>query len=522
MADNTTKNDTDAGNSQNMDDTRTRKTLKLKPVNKPAIDPLTMRNTDTGPLGTMDDTRTRQTVKLKPSQKSGANQEAAPKIDLKPVVDPLTQRNTETGPLGAMVDTRTRKTVKLKPLKTAKAAGAPVPAPAGADAAGKAPEGEAKAEGTAAQTYKDTNTRKTLKLKPVTPTEKKPVTLTGNKPGLKLGESTTKGFKDTNTRKTLKLRPVGGNAQKPGLAANTVSSASTPPPAPEKTPEKAEEKPEEKAVAQEEFDDTRTRKTITKTPAKKTIQLTPPGQAKTTEAKEPEASVAEEAPSDDTIKIKRPEKKPEAMPMPSLGAPAAAKAVSNKDTVKLRPPSLAAKPAGAGTPAEAKASKETIKLSPKPAAIEKEPGTEKPVEEKSAVDQASTINLKLKTKLSVGKPPPPKTPPKEEAAPPTPEAPETPEVSTAPGSGGLKLKAMAPKTEAPRAKADQEKIKGIKKGSPKGKSQASPVYTLVAIIAVVLIAFSALVTAAQYFNLWNQAVIGGQPIEIPVLKDMVK
>ena len=212
--------------------------------------------------------------------------------------------------------------------------------------------------------------------------------------------------------------------------------------------------------------------------------------------------------------------------MPSLGAPAAAKAVNNKDTVKLRPPSAGGiKLATPGAPAEAKASKETIKLSPKPApaATENAVAEEKSAEEKAAPEQAPTVNLKLKSKkptkskLTIGKPPPPKTPPKEEEA-----APESPTAPGAGGGGGLKLKSMAPKTEAPRAQADQNKIKEIKKGGPKTKSQASPIYTLVAIIAVVLVAFSALVTAAQYFNLWNQEAIGGQPIEIPVLKDMVK
>ena len=55
MADNT--NTTDTSSVSKMDDTRTRKTLKLNPVGEtendmkaPVVDPLTMRNTETGPL----------------------------------------------------------------------------------------------------------------------------------------------------------------------------------------------------------------------------------------------------------------------------------------------------------------------------------------------------------------------------------------------------------------------------------------------------------------------------------------
>ncbi|MDD5728174.1 MAG: hypothetical protein PHV59_06395, partial [Victivallales bacterium] len=88
MPDNT--GNTDSGKVPGMDNTQTRKTLKLKPISKdtPAkegasgiVDPLTARNTDTGPLDVMDDTRTKKTVKLTPVQKGGTD-------ELKPVVDP--------------------------------------------------------------------------------------------------------------------------------------------------------------------------------------------------------------------------------------------------------------------------------------------------------------------------------------------------------------------------------------------------------------------------------------------------
>ena len=87
------------------------------------------------PLGAPDaqDTRTRKTVKLRSS---------APITQDIPVADPLTSRDTDTGNLEILDDTQTRKTLKLKPMT----AGTPAPGP-------KLDLG-------------DTNTRKTVVLRP--------------------------------------------------------------------------------------------------------------------------------------------------------------------------------------------------------------------------------------------------------------------------------------------------------------------------------------------------------------------
>ena len=212
---------------------------------------------------------------------------------------------------------------------------------------------------------------------------------------------------------------------------------------------------------------------------------------------------------DDTIKIERPKQKADAMAMPSLGATAAAKTVNNKETVKLRP-SAAAQNAPAGDDAAAKASKATIKLSPPSAAKTKE--EPKATEDKK--DEAGpTVNLKIdrkpKSKLTIGKAPPPKTVAKEEEE----AAPEG-------QGGGLKLKSMAPKTEAPRAAADQQKIKEKKTGKKREKSSASPFYTAVAVITVVLVAFSALATTSQFFDLWEPESPVGKQI-VPHVKGIM-
>ena len=566
MADNT--NTTDTSSVSKMDDTRTRKTLKLKPVGEktendikaPVVDPLTMRDTETGPLATMDDTRTRKTVKLK-ATKDGFAIADTPKADLKPVVDPLTMRNTETGPLGAMVDTRTRKTVKLKPLKTAgDKPGEPIPtAPVAEKTPAVEPEG-------APKTLQDTSTRRTLKLKAVKPGEaskatvpeggnlqdtntRKTLKLKAVKPGeaptsgdgnlkdtntrktlklkaVKPGEAPTSGdgnLKDTNTRKTLKLKavkpgeastlaPAGGNLQdtntrktlklkaiKPGETKEagkvpTITPADKKAPTltpadkkvPTLTPVSTPAAPAPAADNEQDFDDTRT-KNVQAIPSKETRGIN-------------SAPVANSAVDDDTIKIERPKKKADVMPMPSLGAPAAAKTVNNKETVKLRP-SAAIKKDGPGEATTAKASKETIKLSP-PGAAKKE---EAPVAKAKAEEEEPK-----KSKLTIGKVPPPKTTPKEDA-----------EAEAPAGGSGLKLKSMAPKIEAPRAAADQEKIKGIKKNKKSGGSQASMFYTAVAVITFVLVAFSALVTTSQFFELWDTENPVGVQI-IPIVKDVMK
>ena len=436
MADNT--NTTDTGNIPKMEDTKTRKTLKLKPVvnntekdvAEPIVDPLTIRNTETGPLATMEDTRTRKTVKLKATKTGIITLENIPQAELKTVVDPLTMRNTETGPLGAMVDTRTRKTVKLKPLKTASGGAStageiPSPEPAVAE---KAPE---------PQTLQDTNTRKTLKLKAV-------------KPGEAPAEPKADGsLQDTNTRKTLKLKAV-----KPGEAP---------------------------AAAKKE-----------NIPSKKTTGV----------ALQPEEDAAES----DTIKIERPKKKADAMPMPSLGVTVAAKTVNNKETVKLRPSATGAtENAPAGDEATVKASKATIKLTP-PAT----PGeTESAEEKKDDTPAPAAEETPKKSKLTIGKAPPPKSAPKET------EEPEAP----AGKAGGLKLKSMAPKIEAPRATADQAKIKE-KKTKKKGNNEASVFYTMVAVISFILVAFSALVTVSQFYELWDKENPVGQQI-VPHVKGIM-
>ncbi len=504
MADNTNK--TDTGSISKMDDTRTRKTLKLKPVKKSgsnaAVDPLTQRNTETGPLGVMADTRTRKTVKLRPQ--GGLSIEDVEKADLAPVVDPLTKRNTETGPLGPMVDTRTRKTVKLKSLR-------PKP-PVEIDIASATPP----ADGEGGM-LKETHTRKTLKLKVVKPGAEKPAVSMDSAAVATPGADGKSGMlKETHTRKTLKLKAVkpavsmdSATAATPGADGKSGMLKET---HTRKTLKLKAVRPgaEKLAVADAES----TSKDAQETHTRKTLKLSASGKAAGLSAEDLTKPGEAESTDDDTIKIQRPKQKPGAMPMPSLGVTVAAKTVNNKDTVKLRPPAAGEAPAGEEV---SQASKDTIKLSPHPV-----PEGEVSEDKK---DDAPTVNLKVNakkgknSKLTIGKTPPPKTPvPKT----PVPATVEGKFEESKPGSGGLKLKEMAPIAEAPRAKTDKDVIKEKKKAMKGGRTQASGFYTLLAVLTIVLVAFCALVTATQYFNLWDLETIGGQKIEIPYLNELMK
>ncbi|MDR0931876.1 MAG: hypothetical protein LBM70_02515 [Victivallales bacterium] len=135
------------------DDTKTRKTVRLKPsmtpseidltpLSKPPLaDPFDDRDTDTGNLEVMEDTQTRRTVKLKPIATQSAEQ---PKV-------PMLQKPLDDGS-----NTQTRKTIVLKPMAVSNSS-VKLDAPTG----------------TAPKESDDTKTRKTVRLHPsaVTPSK---------------------------------------------------------------------------------------------------------------------------------------------------------------------------------------------------------------------------------------------------------------------------------------------------------------------------------------------------------------
>ncbi len=153
------------------------------------VDP-DMNNEENAPINEVesDDTKTRKTVRLKPSATpAGINLNPLPKT---PLTDPMSGRDTDTGNLEVMEDTQTRRTVKLRPISTQAGAATvkPLPTPGAAPAAPAAPA----ADGA------NTQTRKTIVLKP-----------TAVAPAVKLDGPTgaVPESDDTKTRKTVRLKP---------------------------------------------------------------------------------------------------------------------------------------------------------------------------------------------------------------------------------------------------------------------------------------------------------------------------
>ncbi len=140
-------------------------------------------NQDNAPAQDSDDTKTRKTVRLRPSvTPAGINLTPMPKA---PLTDPLSGRDTDTGNLEVMEDTQTRRTVKLKPIATQTGPAIQPKIPVVQKPAGDGA---------------NTQTRKTIVLKPtaVSPASVKIDGPTGAAPS----ESD-----DTKTRKTVRLRP---------------------------------------------------------------------------------------------------------------------------------------------------------------------------------------------------------------------------------------------------------------------------------------------------------------------------
>ncbi|MBS1369501.1 MAG: hypothetical protein HPZ91_06030 [Lentisphaeria bacterium] len=140
-------------------------------------------NQDNAPAEDSDDTKTRKTVRLRPSvTPAGINLTPMPKV---PLTDPLSGRDTDTGNLEVMEDTQTRRTVKLTPIATQTGPAIQPKIPVVQKAAGDGA---------------NTQTRKTIVLKPtaVSPASVKVDSPTGAAPA----ESD-----DTKTRKTVRLRP---------------------------------------------------------------------------------------------------------------------------------------------------------------------------------------------------------------------------------------------------------------------------------------------------------------------------
>ena len=150
------------------------------------------------PMADGDDTKTRKTVRLKPSAVGPGSIKlpgAPTPAGRTPLADPLTGRDTDTGNLEVLEDTQTRRTVKLKPVAPPTAR-SPISLQAGGAASGSAME--------------NTQTRKTVVLKPSV-----------------LSPSSVKveggAMENTQTRKTVVLKPSVLSPSSVKVAPNAAS-----------------------------------------------------------------------------------------------------------------------------------------------------------------------------------------------------------------------------------------------------------------------------------------------------------
>ena len=397
-----------------------------------------MSEENTLPAGDAQDTRTRKTVKLRAA--------AAPISQDIPVSDPLTSRDTDTGNLEILDDTQTRKTLKLKPMS---------PGNTGAPRLNLSGDG-------------DTQTRKTVLLRPSASAASAPV-VSAAAPGKAASPiPATVRLDASEVAAALEETTVGDDqtraVPKPAAAPSGVKL----PGAPQLAPKPA-------APANVENDD-QTR-SVPK-PAAAPSGVTLP---------------AEES-EDQTVKMKRP---PRLTPPPAPGAPALRPPVAGgnvRATVKLASP-----PASAGTaavPAAAPAPKPpTAAPAPKPptAAPAPKPPTAAPAPKPPTAAPAPTAVLEAV--------------PAEPA--PAAKAAETPEP---PKGGGEEISLAPSKREQKAAENSEENAAGSSAAKAAVKSKVetdssnapSLFYLILAVATLLFVACAAVITSVHYLYFEQQ------------------
>lgn len=436
------KRDTNSGTLKKLGDTRTRKTIKLRPVTASPLIPINSgsedsrdaSSTNTSRLGKMGaDTRTRKTIKLN----IGGAEDTASEVAAMPSSD----------------EDKSTATVKMVKLSE-KQQGSMIPKLEGQEPAATSsrsdetvvlvsdPLNVRHTDTVALGKLEDTRTRKTIKLG-----------IGGNKGGLSVTQGGPDSGKpqgpDTQTRKTIKLAPTSGGVklavESNAATPSTTSSSSPPQPGAESN------------TQAEDQDDTRTRKTV----------KLGSGTVNTSAVKAAAESV-----------------------MPSV---AQAKSVpASRQTVRLRP-------SAAGS-------------APSPAA----PG--------SAAKEA----IKLKSSPSAAPPAPPASAAPNSPASAAPNSDDEQATSKAPAlKAGLTLKKNDTESSTPkgppRAAAEEAELKSSAK---KKRSDGNPwLYATFCTLLLILVLFSAFLSTAQYFNIWQpelaEKYVGGK-IKVPVIDEQIK
>lgn len=431
-----------------------------------------------------DDTRTRKTVRLKSSAVTPTSIKLPTAA---PIADPLTGRDTDTGNLDVLADTQTRRTVKLKPLAPQKAANTPIKL----QGAGVTTTTTVNPVAPDAQ---NTQTRKTVMLKPATPTG---INLDGSNTQtrktvvLRPSVATPAGVnvtpkapapapapaapapateaEDTSTRKTVSLRP--SVATPAGLKITPAAPVTPAAPAAPAAP--AVETP----LAE---DDTRTRKTVTLKPS----AVTPAG-----------LKIEKEDAEDATIRIQRPPRK---TPAPAPAAPAAPAPVSQKRTVELDSSAL--------VPEESGAPRQTVELPAEALVPENE------VQKTMELDTSDLVDEKATVKLSRPKAPVPPVPPSKQTGEVEVNEPDQAPEAEAQPEGEKTSAAEDESVAAEEVNIEEPKKKKVPRPEVPGARRPSVAYLVMAAITLILMIGTAALTTVQYLNLCQN-----QNIELPVL-----
>ena len=485
------------------DDTRTRQSVVLKtnssPISvgtesAPLSDVLTGRDTDTGNMERMDDTKTRKTIKLTPLTAGGPISKLAPigkpagapapfvlpkpgsppvnlaaTVELKPVV---------AAPESAAPPVNFAATVELKPVVM------PVPgqsAPVSTDT------------GSLKNVLEDTSTRKTVKLQPLPPGAAAPAAI---------------DLEKTVVSPTVP-QPVAPSVPPPDaepmvkdISDDTVKLQKTHAPTP--VHEAASPLP---TVAQA--------KSVVPG-AKQTIKLRPSTGGGTVPPEEPAAAVKSAAGSSkDTIKISPLSTNGAsaagvAPSAPTLNLAPKAPAPAPAPEPAIAPSTPTAKLPTPAAPGVAPSSP-TVNLSAPSGLTLKKPSLT-PVSAPASAPEPPKQGLSLPGKAPSVKPPEPAVEEEEPSVVEEAEAAEgEEEAAVEEKKGGLQLKKREAGDEPqgpPRVQTDLEKIEDSQQQfKSDAAGQPSMLYFALALVSVICLAASTYISAAQYVNYWQQAKI---------------
>ncbi|MBR2373219.1 MAG: hypothetical protein IKA87_03205 [Lentisphaeria bacterium] len=421
------------------------------------------------------DTRTRKTVRLRSAGVPPQTQDTV-------IADPLAGRDTDTGNLEIIEDTQTRKTLKLKPM---------------APGAGAVPKLNLGGN--------DTNTRKTVVLRPSAPPSASVLPKT-----VLLKEDDIAAAKAEAENKAADPDTAVHTAALPRQTATSSPKISLTPPG--AAPKTAPASPPGATVTLSKADV----KEATAASSPK-ISLTPPGAAPKTA---PGAAAPKAEVSDQTAAVPKPVTSVSASPL------ASAQGDSDDQTVKMkRPPRLVPSPRPAGTTNlrpptvgavpknDSNSGDEDIKATVKLPARPGTPGTGMPPKPVTpAVPKPSTMTAAVKPVEAAAAAPVVPQPEAPKAEAPKAEAPKAEAPKTA-ANDDLDI-ALAPSKRAKADAGESEGAQNQKAKAPKDKSAVvkrkrngedeenspSVFYLIVAVASLVLIAGAATISAVHYLD----------------------